>query len=1270
MKRIFYLFTVLICGGSSMAQPIPLFQNFGTITNAIQIDALAFDNRGTFDISSALPYDMMHVISFTNLNLMESDGGFRFDTTLPDRRKPAKDFVNSGTIRSDSFFGTIFFGGFFTFSPSGYIFVNSTNIDNSNGSLEVGSPGLLSLKGKNTDLSRSALIAGDPFAGGGGGFGGFITVAGTNYYLLPSDITDIYGGAGVQTNDVDFQFVPPFDVSSPLHRVFFPGGGTNGTLVSVPQSFSAEFEAFANVDETGDGDKLVQVVFVNTNFVDTNISATVTFAPFFFTSNPNIEDPLAPSIIVEINSSSYDPITGGISTNTITFIDSSAQQTNLVMFTNFTARSNVRPSSYEITTGNFFGGFGDEGNTPYAPELLYDPALHSSNIIAGFYAGYGAQIGFDSTVTFTRPVDPTNLAPRIEISSDNLDLTLTRMRSEGPIIINTKHLISNAGSDISAGTLLADIGSTNGSLRVANLLPENFQRLEGSIYAWSFIWENDELDPDTGETNTVKFHVLILDQEFTANKRPSIASLVLRAPNLVIENDLKLDGTNRFVTENLTFNSVITVGGFDLGSTNFVGVKNFINETNAVFTGANTLKLGFGNGGFDSIVNRGQISANSVLIKSDTFLNSGLIESLNGPIIIQSDSAEINSETNTPAQLRSAQDIEITAQSLFATNSTIDAGVSIFTFTNFVFDPDTGEFIEELAQFTNLLSGKLVLDISDSITDGTLTLGSPLHNFWRVTDGFSLLKNPNAGDLYGTQIETTAPTNSFAAIRHIWAGDDRGPDAFGFIDNVTLGRLDITILSSTALLRFSGTGSGNALYVNHLEINNPSGFEITNSLVIDSNFKIYYRTSNQDLQAILPSAFVRYDGPLPAATASRLVVTAKGLGTVRPNLDGKILKLGRQYVVTAKPGAGQIFDGWSGGEASPDSKLGFVMRPNLVLEANFAPNPFDPVKGTYNGLFSDPTNGVQQESSGFFNLKIARNGSFTGKILLGKPHPFRGTFNSSGHAQTSVRRNGNTPLTLDLQLDLTNNSDLIVGTVSSTDWVASLAGDRANAGVPPVAQQGKYTMAIPGGVAPGPVGDGFGTVEVNAAGGLRFKGTLADGSPVNQKVNLSKNGLWPLYVAVRGNGASIWSWVTFTNDLSSSFQGDLTWIKKAKPGRNYRDGFTNVTSVLGSHYLRPATGTPVLNITNGTVTLSGGDLSAPITSEMTLGANNVVTVTGSNQLSITISLPNGLLHGSFVHPDTQKKTPLKGVVLQEQNNARGFFLNGTNQSGAVILESN
>ena len=57
----------------------------------------------------------------------------------------------------------------------------------------------------------------------------------------------------------------------------------------------------------------------------------------------------------------------------------------------------------------------------------------------------------------------------------------------------------------------------------------------------------------------------------------------------------------------------------------------------------------------------------------------------------------------------------------------------------------------------------------------------------------------------------------------------------------------------------------------------------------------------------------------------------------------------------------------------------------------------------------------------------------------------------------------------------------------------------------------------------------------------------------------------------------------------------------------------------------------------------------------------------SNRVNPT--LPTGLLKGSFVHPATGKKVSINGVVLQKQNEARGFFL-GTNKAGAFLLQGN
>ena len=56
-------------------------------------------------------------------------------------------------------------------------------------------------------------------------------------------------------------------------------------------------------------------------------------------------------------------------------------------------------------------------------------------------------------------------------------------------------------------------------------------------------------------------------------------------------------------------------------------------------------------------------------------------------------------------------------------------------------------------------------------------------------------------------------------------------------------------------------------------------------------------------------------------------------------------------------------------------------------------------------------------------------------------------------------------------------------------------------------------------------------------------------------------------------------------------------------------------------------------------------------------------------LTLTIVPATGAFSGQYVAPGTTKKVPLAGVVLQYQDEARGFFL-GTNQSGSVLLQGN
>jgi hypothetical protein len=86
------------------------------------------------------------------------------------------------------------------------------------------------------------------------------------------------------------------------------------------------------------------------------------------------------------------------------------------------------------------------------------------------------------------------------------------------------------------------------------------------------------------------------------------------------------------------------------------------------------------------------------------------------------------------------------------------------------------------------------------------------------------------------------------------------------------------------------------------------------------------------------------------------------------------------------------------------------------------------------------------------------------------------------------------------------------------------------------------------------------------------------------------------------------------------------------------------------------------------VRLEGGNLTAPSTHDVFLNAFNKVTLlsTGTNKLAITLSTSSGLISGSFIHPQTLKKSVIKGALLQKQNFGSGYFL-GTNQSGSVFF---
>ena len=105
--------------------------------------------------------------------------------------------------------------------------------------------------------------------------------------------------------------------------------------------------------------------------------------------------------------------------------------------------------------------------------------------------------------------------------------------------------------------------------------------------------------------------------------------------------------------------------------------------------------------------------------------------------------------------------------------------------------------------------------------------------------------------------------------------------------------------------------------------------------------------------------------------------------------------------------------------------------------------------------------------------------------------------------------------------------------------------------------------------------------------------------------------------------------------------------------------------MLGSLYT-PGAGISVL--TNGTLTISNGDLAAPLMySNLTIVDNKVVSPDPG--ISGNVIPGTGVLTLTFRIPGASADTAARGVLLQTnaQTNAAGWFL-GPNQSGYFLLQ--
>ena len=135
-------------------------------------------------------------------------------------------------------------------------------------------------------------------------------------------------------------------------------------------------------------------------------------------------------------------------------------------------------------------------------------------------------------------------------------------------------------------------------------------------------------------------------------------------------------------------------------------------------------------------------------------------------------------------------------------------------------------------------------------------------------------------------------------------------------------------------------------------------------------------------------------------------------------------------------------------------------------------------------------------------------------------------------------------------------------------WVANLTANRDlfDKRSNPAPFAGKYNLVFPGpgdGDPTHPQNDGTGTLTVSAAGQVKFKGTLGDGTKVSESATISQAGDLPFYIPLYKQGGQIMGWLNF--DGAGNVGGQTSWIKLPNDkSKTFPEGFQLNPNAAGS----------------------------------------------------------------------------------------------------------
>ena len=835
VKRIILLWTLLALGlFEAKAGVSPLFLNFGTLTNAPQIDATAFANHGDFTVSSILPFESQNTLYYTNTGRMLGNPGFRFETVSPNStRIPSRNFLNGldGRITVQSlarFLPAQTLTNFDLAFENSQLLISALTVTNK-GELLADARGRIRIEGDNVDISRSAVGV-LPLNGGQG----FVTP--TNF-VPDIGVTDIYWGMNNAQNTGGFGVPVPtlqlaglvapvsgstnFAINTPSHLVTNGVGAFDffGTAISLTNGIT-----YTLTNAVTESNWVVQVVMVQVT--DTNLEVDVKFSPSTIATNPYTTP------IVEFKKTETNVLAGGFFTNNFYMFDRIASETNFTLLTNLMTLNTFMPGNYEVTRATPFQFLiGGGPNATNAGDLVYSPT-YTNDLATNMYTGFAYNV---TNLAFILPPVPgaslTNLPGRIEIDARNINMNRARIRGEG-IVTVTSESVTGENMVIDSPNLAFDLKSADGNLLVVeSLARDTIERVSGDIFAWSAMWTNqtgltatnsapDPNDPaatvDTVVTNVIEvgFHLFVVDGSAIETEQPVFTSMfTARSTNVVLSDTIRIRESLLVESETLklteTGRLLLPPNIPDWSRDSFPDLHTLLNEGAIVLSGSGNFGGTPEGDTYLSVVNRGTIQAFNQVFITESFVNSGTILSEDalrpvgvGTIRIEADSTKLEG-----GSLVAGGEIRLKATDLKISNTGI----------------------------TNQQA--LVFEIENSIAD----LGEPANNTI-TTEGFHFLKKPEFGDLLGTRIESVAPR--FLAIPHTVAGVDLGPTSEGFENNLALGQLALSG-DFDSLFSFSAFDlNQRALYVDLLELGDSVAADLSASIEIAPNVTIYFADAN------------------------------------------------------------------------------------------------------------------------------------------------------------------------------------------------------------------------------------------------------------------------------------------------------------------------------------------------------------------------------------------------------------------------------------------